>query len=80
MEDSLNLTLKNSCEQGQLRPDHRFGTVNTLHASPNLSKNVKDLCRLQEMLPGMIAKTFRAKKKGSGPMRMSWPPIAGGGR
>jgi len=36
--------------------------VNNLHANPTLLRNVKELCRFQATLPGVVADLVRAKK------------------
>jgi len=40
--------------------------VQALHANPTLYQNVKELFRLQETLPGVVADIFRAEKEGRG--------------
>jgi len=41
--------------------------VNNLHANPMLIRNVRELCRLQTTLPGVVADLVRAKKEGRRP-------------
>jgi len=67
MVDPLTWTLKNSWEEGQLRSESLNEAVNNLHANPTLLRNVKELCRLQAILPGVVADQVRAKKQGRRP-------------
>lgn len=52
-----------SWKKGQLRPDSLSSTVNTLHANPTLSRNVRELCKLQTTLPEVVADLVWAKKE-----------------
>jgi len=54
-------------EHGHLRTETHSDDVQALHANPTLYQNVKELCRLQERLPGVVADIFRAKKEGRRP-------------
>jgi len=54
-------------EHGHLRTETHSDDVQALHANPTLYQNVKELCRLQETLPGAVANIFRAKKEGRRP-------------
>jgi len=60
-------------DQGQLRP--RVNTpqeaVNNLRTNPVLVHNVKELQKLQEGLPGVVADVYRAKRGGNDPARNS---------
>jgi len=51
-------------EHGHLWTETRSDDVQALHATLTLYQNVKELCRLQETLPGAVADIFRAKKEG----------------
>jgi len=51
-------------EHGHLQTETHSDDV---HANPTLYQNVKELCRLQETLPGAVADIFRAKKEGRRP-------------
>jgi len=42
-------------------------TVNNFHANPTLLWNIRELCRLQATLPGMVADLVRAMKEGRQP-------------
>jgi len=53
-----------SWEEGQLRTEPPSKAVNTLHANPTLLRNVRELCRFQATLPGVVANLVQAKKKG----------------
>jgi len=53
--------------EGQLRSKPPTKAVNNLHANPTLLRNVKELCRLQATLPGVVADLVRAKKEGRRP-------------
>jgi len=53
-----------SWEEGQLWSKPLNKAVNNLHANPTLLKNVKELCRLQATLPGVVADLVRARKEG----------------
>jgi len=50
-------------EHGHLRTETHSDDVQALRANPTLYQNVKELCRLHEMLPGTVADIFRAKKE-----------------
>jgi len=54
-------------EHGHLRTETHSDKVQALRANPTLYQNVKELCRLQETLPGAVADIFRAKKEGRRP-------------
>jgi len=56
-----------SWDEGQLRSEALSKAVNNLHANPTLLRNVKELCRLQATLPGVVADLVRAKKEGRWP-------------
>jgi len=56
-----------SQEEGQLRSEPPTKTVNNLHANPTRLWEVKELCRLQATLPGVVADLVRAKKAGQRP-------------
>jgi len=54
-------------EEGLLRSESLNEAVKNLHANPTLLRNVKELCRLQATLPGVVADLVRAKKEGRRP-------------
>jgi len=54
-------------EHGHLWTKTHSDDVQALHANLTLYQNVKELCRLQETIPGMVADIFRAKKEGRRP-------------
>ena len=56
-----------SWEEGQLRSESLNEAVNNLHANPTLLRNVKELCRLQATLSGVVADLVQAKKEGRRP-------------
>jgi len=51
-------------EHDHLQAETHSDDVRALRANPTLYQNVKELCRLQETLPGAVADIFRAKKEG----------------
>jgi len=53
-------------DQGQLKQvvDEHSEVVQNLRANPVLAENVRELRRLQENLPGVVADIYRAKKEG----------------
>jgi len=51
-------------EHGHFRTETHSDDVQALHANPTLIQNVKELCRLQETLPGVVADIFRANMEG----------------
>jgi len=53
--------------EGQLQSETSSKNVNNLHANPTLLKNVRELCRLQATLPGVVADLVWAKKEGRRP-------------
>jgi len=56
-------------EHNHLRTETNSDGIQALHANPTLYQNVKELCRLQETLPGAVADIFRAKKEGRRPSK-----------
>jgi len=56
-------------DQGQLRQkvDESPEVVQNLRANPVLADNVRELKKLQEELPGVVADIYRAKKEGRRP-------------
>jgi len=48
-------------EHGHLRTETHSDDVQAFRANPTLYQSVKELCRLQETLPGAVADIFRAK-------------------
>jgi len=58
-------------DQGQLqqKADAPPEVVQNLCANPVLAGNVRELRRLQESLPGVVADVYRAKKEGRRPVR-----------
>jgi len=54
-------------EHGHLWTETHSDDVQVLHTNPTLYQNVKELCRLQETLPGAVADIFQAKKEGRRP-------------
>jgi len=63
VEEQLEKAGVYSWEERQLQSDSLNETVNNLHANPTLLRNVKELCRLQATLPGVVADLVRAKKE-----------------
>jgi len=63
--------IKYDWDQGQLQP--RTGTspeaINHLRANPVLADNVRELQKLQENLPGVVADVYQAKKEGQRPSK-----------
>jgi len=53
-------------EHGHLWIETHSGDVQALRANSTLYQNVKELCRLQETLPGAVADIFWAKKGADG--------------
>jgi len=53
-------------DQGQLKQkaDMPPEVVQNLHANPLLAGNIRELRRLQENLPGVVANVYRSKKAG----------------
>jgi len=51
-------------EHSYLRTETHFDDVQALCANSTLYWNVKELCQLQEMLPGAVANIFWDKKEG----------------
>jgi len=66
MEEKLGKAGTYSWEEGLLRSESPKA-VNNLHANPILLRNVKELCRFQVTLPGVVADLVRAKKEGRRP-------------
>jgi len=66
VEEQLGKVGTYSWEEGLLRSDPPKA-VNNLHANPTLLSNVKELCRLQATLPGVVTDLVRAKKEGRQP-------------
>jgi len=61
--------LENDWDQGQLQQKTSTPSeaINHLRANPVLANNVRELRRLQENLPGVVADVYRAKKGGQRP-------------
>jgi len=58
-------------DQGQLKQkaDKPLEVVQNLRANPVLAGNIKELRKLQENLPGVVANVYRAKKEGRRPSK-----------
>jgi len=54
-------------EHCNFRPETHSDDVQALRTNPMVYQSVKELCRLQETLPGTVADIFRAKKEGRRP-------------
>jgi len=63
VEEQLGKVGVYSWEGGQLWFKSLNEAVNHLHANPTLLRTVKELCRLQATLPGVVADLVRAKKE-----------------
>jgi len=69
IEEHLGKADAYSWEERQLLSESAKEAVNNLHANPTLLRNVKELCRLQATLPGVVADLVRAKKEGRRPSK-----------
>jgi len=60
VEEQLGKAGVYSWEEKQLQFESINAAVNNFHANPTLLRNVKELCRLQATLPGVVADLVRA--------------------
>jgi len=67
VEEQLGKAGVYSWEEGLLRSELLNEAVNNLHANPALLRNVKELCRFQATLPGVVADLVWAMKEGRQP-------------
>jgi len=69
LETLANQGAEYDWDQGQLKPmaDKYSEVVQNIRANPVLANNVKELKKLQENLPGVVADVYQVKKEGRRP-------------
>jgi len=67
VEEQLGKPGAYSWEEGQLRPESCNEAVNNFLANCTQLRNVKELCRHQATLPGVVTDLVQAKKEGRQP-------------
>jgi len=71
LETLANQGAEYDWDQSQLKPiaDKYSEAVQNLRANPVLADNIKELKKLQENLPGVVADVYQVKRKGGDPAR-----------